>query len=1303
MARPQTPTNFAGVPLTQLLQYVPNDTAQLSQHPPKYWFDRACYYSDKAKLAEKRQFKEEVFVNYMRSCNCYINCISHPDYPAFKISNQTWANRVKDFKPIYETYVSRGKALKSELRQEETARSQARPQNVRQQSGPETSSIGNLKDRMNALAGHGMSIDTVQPKRASRELPVKAAKPATLSTVNQTAGRTRSESVKGLPTTTSTNNGKQFQTTASSKPSIELSPLSPSSATQINGQPAGLSTRSRTSTNERHGLSSSLAALGDSGVPPPGQSLTPLSNNIHMKAEQTHPPLPLAGNSASPLSQPTHRSQLALDPLQSHSTNRLAEFERSFPSLLEFGKQWDSEPDYLPNPYSPTTGATPTANGDGKYAPNYPTISEETALNLPNLPSVPLTKPGLPQPPSQPELFSFPTPAEPTPTGRISPPKADVGTGFGLHRPASTPNITNLSLDDREAAEKEPMSKMNDTKMDFPIAVPTPPRGEPSSLPARGLPVPQPVPSQSQPTQWASQQSALGKMEKPKFPFSNSVSPPQLREYFLNPSVSMLFLDVRNPSDWERNGERRSVGKEYEVRTGKKVEVVGVDPTILDRPDMTPSKLEDALSLSPPEQQKYFSLRHTYDLIVIYDTSSSMWPSPPHPVGRAPPLARLWDMFFMGHDDGKRLKRNPVLLIGGYEGWREFIKMRSERHAQARGKANEKKPRDEILPQSAETKRTNRDLPVYQPGQYSKTITENVSCPIDEAKRHVLIIRHLSSHLISSLPPKFTSGPQSMIGESSYGHTHSQSQSYAPNIPLAYQHSRTGSSYSTHGAIAALPQASIHPGPGARRRSDYVEHNGQAYSGTATPVTSPPAPSASSGAYYTSPPPPSTAGIISSRQSIDYPQAHALAKVPVPMPPPAAARPMDRTDYASTPMVHSGSLNNAQGPGVIRSNAVRGLDRAANGYDGYIKNGFNGNDRCGYWQDVVLGITGLKNLGNTCYMNSTIQCLSATYPFSTFFLDGTFAKSINKENPLGTKGELAKAWAELLRVLWSEKYEFLSPITFRKQITHFAPQFLGTDQHDSQEFLSFVLDGLHEDLNRIKQKPPPVEMTPEREQMLEKLPPEVASESEWSIYRQRNDSLIVDLFQGQYRNRLECLTCHKASFFTSTTYDTFMYMSLPVPTGKSKAVIQELIDEFVKPEVIEKEDAWYCPRCKAPRRASKTLTIARLPPVLLIQLKRFTTKNGIFWDKSETPVIFPVKSLDLTRYVPGRQNKGNEDLHDPRAQVGPFKYDLYGVSNHMGTLSSGHYTAFVKSKEGWKYCEDSKVSQANESHVVVSV
>lgn len=162
-------------------------------------------------------------------------------------------------------------------------------------------------------------------------------------------------------------------------------------------------------------------------------------------------------------------------------------------------------------------------------------------------------------------------------------------------------------------------------------------------------------------------------------------------------------------------------------------------------------------------------------------------------------------------------------------------------------------------------------------------------------------------------------------------------------------------------------------------------------------------------------------------------------------------------------------------------------------------------------------------------MNSTIQCLSATYPLARFFRDGSYKREINTVNPMGTKGDVAKAFATLISMLWQEQYTFLSPVTFRKSITTWAPQFSGSDQHDSQEFLSFLLDGLHEDLNRVQKRPAPVEMSPEREAALETLPPTVAADREWKIYKQRNDSFIVDLFQGQYRNRMECLTCHKVS------------------------------------------------------------------------------------------------------------------------------------------------------------------------------
>ena len=104
----------------------------------------------------------------------------------------------------------------------------------------------------------------------------------------------------------------------------------------------------------------------------------------------------------------------------------------------------------------------------------------------------------------------------------------------------------------------------------------------------------------------------------------------------------------------------------------------------------------------------------------------------------------------------------------------------------------------------------------------------------------------------------------------------------------------------------------------------------------------------------------------------------------------------------------------------------------------------------------------------------------------------------------------------------------LANTVLQRTVCTYAKQFSGSEQHDSQEFLSVILDGLHEDLNRVLNKPT-IEMSPEREAELEKLPTQVASEQQWQIYRMRDDSLVVDFFQGQYRSRLECLTCHKVS------------------------------------------------------------------------------------------------------------------------------------------------------------------------------
>ncbi|GAB2285625.1 hypothetical protein Dimus_020067 [Dionaea muscipula] len=190
-----------------------------------------------------------------------------------------------------------------------------------------------------------------------------------------------------------------------------------------------------------------------------------------------------------------------------------------------------------------------------------------------------------------------------------------------------------------------------------------------------------------------------------------------------------------------------------------------------------------------------------------------------------------------------------------------------------------------------------------------------------------------------------------------------------------------------------------------------------------------------------------------------------------------------------------------------------------------------------------LGLTGLQNLGNTCFMNSALQCLAHTPKLVDYFL-GDYRSEINYDNPLGMDGEIALAFGDLMRKLWTPGATTVAPRTFKTTLAHFAPQFSGVNQHDSQEFLSFLLDGLHEDLNRVKCKPY-IEAKDGEGQ-----PDGEVADEYWKNHRDRNDSIIVDVCQGQYKSTLVCPFCKKVSIM----FDPFMYLSLPLPCTRMRTM-----------------------------------------------------------------------------------------------------------------------------------------------------
>ena len=172
-------------------------------------------------------------------------------------------------------------------------------------------------------------------------------------------------------------------------------------------------------------------------------------------------------------------------------------------------------------------------------------------------------------------------------------------------------------------------------------------------------------------------------------------------------------------------------------------------------------------------------------------------------------------------------------------------------------------------------------------------------------------------------------------------------------------------------------------------------------------------------------------------------------------------------------------------------------------------------------------------------MNPALQCLVHCKELTEYFLAQIYKVELNESNSLGMNGQLAKQYADLVAALFNQAYTkpSLPPTEFKKTIGRFAPNFSGYRQQDSQEVLAFLLDGLHEDLNRVRKKP-----YVERDELVG-VTPEWEEVRSWEGHKLWNDSVVVDLWQGMCKIIVVCPVCE----VVSVTFDPFMDLSVPLP------------------------------------------------------------------------------------------------------------------------------------------------------------
>lgn len=260
-----------------------------------------------------------------------------------------------------------------------------------------------------------------------------------------------------------------------------------------------------------------------------------------------------------------------------------------------------------------------------------------------------------------------------------------------------------------------------------------------------------------------------------------------------------------------------------------------------------------------------------------------------------------------------------------------------------------------------------------------------------------------------------------------------------------------------------------------------------------------------------------------------------------------------------------------------------------------------------------------------------------------------------------------------MKQLWLGTLDVVEPSSFKSKLSNFAPQFQGYHQHDAQELMGLLLDGIHEDLNRVKNKP----YIEERD--CDGTNDEVDATEAWKNYLKRNKSLIVDLFQGQLRNTCVCLTCNHRNI----RFEPFMYLSLPVTDSCTK--LRDCLDLYLQEENLIGENQWYCEKCKEHVDATKKIDLWILPPILIFHLKRFKyDEYGKIGSKTATVVEYPLQEWDLSGAVRSKA-------------AATAQYDLYAVSNHVGGLGSGHYTAHALNRfdDNWYEFNDSSVRRVD--------
>jgi len=312
------------------------------------------------------------------------------------------------------------------------------------------------------------------------------------------------------------------------------------------------------------------------------------------------------------------------------------------------------------------------------------------------------------------------------------------------------------------------------------------------------------------------------------------------------------------------------------------------------------------------------------------------------------------------------------------------------------------------------------------------------------------------------------------------------------------------------------------------------------------------------------------------------------------------------------------------------------------------------------------GLSGLTNLGNTCFINSTMQILSHTYELN-HLLNKTKCQLRNN-----IESTLLIEWIELTKLMWKENCT-VSPTKFVKTIQLVAKSkemdnFVGYQQNDLPEFVLFLIDCFHTSMSRKVN----MKITGKAMNQTDQLAVECFNMIK-NIYSNEY-SEIWNLFYGIHISQIISL---EDNTILSNKPEPYFIIDLPIPPNIKTPTLMDCFNLYHEGEILQGDNAWYNEKTNKKQSVKKKISYWSFPKILVIDIKRFNSSNK----KNQILIDFPLTNLDLNKYMIGYKTDY-------------CMYDLYGICNHSGSVLGGHYTSFIKHANGkWYHFNDTVITE----------